>query len=190
MRLYRNFFQYASDKKISAFRMDAVRGADGRVHLGMFTDFFSAAHGRVMRSNNEYNNLRNEVEACIGEFNTVDPITIDVFESRESDEFDRETSIIGFKKYIGANYFAYKKQCMSRLILFSTFLILGILAIVLLYTHGTELKDWIFYCVETIATVFLWQFAGYAAFELNGEIRQMRRYRQLTDAEFAFKKWE
>lgn len=190
MKLHRNFFQYSSEETISTYRMDAVRGKDGRAHLGLYTDFFDTGRGRIMRTNNEYLSFRNEVESTISNQNTIDPITIDVFELTESDEFDRETSIIGFKKFMGVCYHSYKGKYLARLTLFSFFLVIGLAMIFLLHTVGKGLPEWLFYCLETVATVFVWQFAGYVAFELLGEIRQLRRFRQIADVEFTFKKWE
>lgn len=182
----------ALEKKYARqFRQAVTRDENGEMHIPCYTSFFSEMGGTVMRSYSDYSKFSNEISASLEPFKVHDPIVVDIFEINPSTDFDRETAIIGFRRYISACYAVSRRNFLGRQILFSTFLILGIIIISLLYgVFSSVFQPWLFYCIETIGTVFIWQFAGYLAFERRTERKNLIRLKQMITLEFDFKKWE
>lgn len=192
MGLQSYFRANALEKKYARqFRQSVARDEDGRMHVPCYTSFFSEMNGTVMRSYSDYANFRKEINASLEPFKVQDPVVIDVFELTPSTEFDRETATIGFRKYISACYSIARRDFIRRQLLFFSFLIIGIVIITMLYGVLSDLlPPWLFYCIETIGTVFIWQFAGYVVFERHSERKNLIRLKQMIKLEFDFKRWE
>lgn len=192
MRLRSILHENELEKKYAhQFRQSVARDENGNMHIPCFTSFFSEMGGTVMRSYSDYSKFRNEISASLEPFKAHDPIVIDIFERTPSSEFDRETAIIGFRKYISACYAVSRRNFLRRHFLFTSFLILGIIIITLLFgVFSSVLPSWLFYCIEAIGSVFIWQFAGYIAFERHAEKKNLTRLKQMITLNFQFKDWE
>ena len=55
---------------------------------------------------------------------------------------------------------------------------------------ATLLPWWLFKSIEVLASLFIWQFGGYLAFEFLGERKNINRYKQIANAEFVIKHWD
>ena len=144
----------------------------------------------VIRTNADYFRLKSDILNTLDNVPVSEQVTLDIFESVESDEFDRETGIIGFKKYMTSNYYTCRKQYLCRLTLFNLFLLVGLALIFVDTLLCPDLPLWLSTCLETVAGVFIWQMVGYMAFEWRGDIKRLRRLLQMIDLKFDFRKWE
>lgn len=163
----------------------------GRNHVALYSEFFSNLSGRVMCTNAAYADLKNEINASIEFCDPKEKIVLDIFEPSASSEFDREAAIIGYRRYITACYRGYLRMYSSHLFLFLMFLLIGVLMLFLMY--GTKLfamPVWAEKVYDSAASVFIWQFIAYMAFEWSGERKQLQRLDQMRNLEFEFKLWE
>ena len=78
--------------------------------------------------------------------------------------------------------------------LFFSIAIVGVLIELILYRFvapsvgvGTATVNWGFKSVEVLATLFIWQFGGYMAFEFPGEVRNYNKNKQIEAATFTFR---
>ena len=116
---------------------------------------------------------------------------MDIYESGESTEFDRERALIGFRKYMNENLRGSRKQLMAHLISFAVFLLIGVAIILYLYSANPAwIPAWCFQLVNIIANVFIWQFVGYMAFQFPIERKALCRIRQILSVEYEFHHWD
>lgn len=187
---YRNLFREARTTKKDAVRLFTPSKHDdnGFVHVSVFTNFFTDPKERRIHTNLEYSNFRNDIEATLGTLDTNEQVIMDIFESQESDETDREIAIIGFRKYVSSCYLAARQQYIKHIKLFSSFLLIGSLIIFLLYgIPHPALSEWLKKLLEIFGTVMVWQFVGYMAFERHKELKDLRRLSQIMHVKFDFR---
>ena len=196
MRLFRNFFTKEPLNPAKSNRMLVTRDKQGRAHVAMHSTIFSDVNENILASNSMFADLLNDIQPCIEPYSVKEKIVMDVFETKVSNDFARDTVIIGFKRYVNSCLYGLKKQHLSRFFLFFSFLVFGVLIEFILYFLvqkyvGAEFTShWLFKSVEVLGTLFIWQFGGYLAFEFLGERKQLNRYKQIANIEFEFKHWD
>ena len=108
------------------------------------------------------------------------------------DDAAEQVVVSGFRRYVGGCLMALQKKLLSRIITFSAFFILGVVLEFILYgvLNGQMEQMWLFKTIEVLATLFIWQFGGYIAFEFFGARKRIIRYKQVLDIKFNVKHWE
>lgn len=192
MMIARNFFHRSQSEASTAPAFSSAhRDPLGKVHVAMYSKLFSESAVLPLWSNSMYQSLRYDIENSIDLFNTREKIMMDIYETGESTDLDRERALIGFHKYMKDCYLGSKRQNTAHLLLFLVFLLLGLALIFLLYSLCPQwIPQWIFILMDTVAAVFIWQFVGYMAFEYPVERKKMRRIRQIIGLEFTFHHWD
>ena len=127
MRLFRNFFSKEKLNPVKSNKLLIQRDKQGRAHVAMHSTIFSDVNENLLASNSMYADLLNDITPCIEPYSVKEKIVVDVFETKPSDEFARDTVIIGFRRYVNACLDGLKKQHLSRFFLFFSFLVLGII---------------------------------------------------------------
>ena len=59
----------------------------------------------LVGTNTMYEELRSDIAPCIDDIPTKEKVCIDIVETTESNEFARESTIIGFKRYMKAKVY-------------------------------------------------------------------------------------
>ena len=191
MRLGRDFFTPVSTLTKKQFSFTPKRDENGRVHVALYSEIFSHAGGAALLTNAAYSELKDDVLSSVETLSPKERVVLDVFEPAESDPFDREAIILGFRRYVNACYMGCRREHLSRIALFSAGLIVGIVLCFLLTNYWEkDLASWIFFVLNTFSTVLIWQFAGYVAFEWNGEVKRLKRLKQIYGIEYEFRLWE
>lgn len=196
MKSHKNFF-HKDENRIPFGKKgnEVIRDKDGKVHVAMTTNIFSDVSKTLLASNSMLAGLLSDVQPCVEPYSTKEKIVLDIYETTESDELSRQTVILGFKKYVNGCLYGQYKQHMGRFFLFFSFLVIGVLIEVLLYAFlsvdgSATIPWWIFKSVEVLASLFIWQFGGYLAFEFLGEKKNINRYKQIANCEFNIKHWD
>lgn len=198
MKVSRSFFINRKDSdsaNAKQFKSSLKRDKEGRVHIALYSELFSNLGEKVLCTNSMYADLKDDISASVEPFSSKEKIAIDVFEPKESSEFDRESAIIGFRRFVNACYSGQRKQHLIHLLVFSLFLLLGLVVEFVLYGllwdgANPTISMWVFKSIEIFATVFIWQFVVYLGFEMPGEIKTLRRLSQIASVDFEFKHWE
>lgn len=163
----------------------------GRAHVSLYTRFFSDLTGNFLCTNQMYQDLKKDLLSSIELVSVKRQIVFEIFEPSESDELNREVSIVGFRRFLNANLALEAQRAKNRFILFSIFMLLGVLIVFFLFgIKPSFLSEWAAKCIEIVGTVFVWQFVGYMVYEFQEVRMQIRRLQQMIKAEFCFKKWE
>ena len=171
----------------SIFRLDENQKA----HVILYSHFFTDLPGNFLCTNRMYREFQAEVDASIALVNVKKPVVLEIYEPHESDEFDREAAITGFRTYLQGGLTLEKKRFRRRMYVFDGLLLIGILLEILLYGLDLSLlPEWVDSCVDIVATVFVWQFVGFMAYEYKSYRMQFKRLRQMIGIEYIFKKWE
>lgn len=186
----RDFFKV----KLSEERM-AKKGEeqepDNRAHVSMFSEFFSDASEVPMYTNGMFEGLKNDIMSSIELNRTREPITMMIYEAKQSDELTREFALVGFKKYISLCVKKKSNYVINQIVVFSMFLVLGVLCIYFSNVlNPGVIRPWIANCLNNVGCVFLWNFVGYFAFQFNGDKRELQRLKQIRDMDFVFRRWE
>lgn len=192
MRHGRDFFRPdTEDKPQKEYAMKPIRDKEGNVHTAIYSELFMNTKGIGMITNSSYARLYDDISSSLAVFDSNDSVVIDVFEPGESDDFDRDSIIIGFRRYINALYLGSKKEHNNRVVLFTASLIIGALLGYFLH-NGLEavISSWAYEILNIFSTVLIWEFAGYVAFQMNNEVKNLKRLRQICKADFEFRKWE
>ena len=172
---------------------DAVRrDRQGRVIVPLYSDFFSSLSENVMCSNAMFNRLKDEIEDSLCVYPTNEQILLSVYVSSASaDDSTRESVLVGFKKYI-MQYLKRNVSALKRS--FVTFLSLALFGILIEFLNYNVFSDalpaWVCNLIDVSATVLIWQFVAYLAFEFSKERRNIQRLRQILQIEYVFRHWE
>lgn len=199
MGLFRNFFSKKNKNKVAINnKLPIHRDENGAVHVVMHNNIFADVGTTLLASNSMYASLLDDIQPCVEPYSTNEKIVLDIYETRQSDDFSREVVITGFKKYITSCLSGLIRQHIGRFFLFFSFLLVGLLIEFILYgvigpslsaTNPEITINWIFKSVEVLGTLFIWQFGGYLAFEFLGERKQIKRYKQIANVDFNIKEW-
>ena len=168
------------------------RDSQGRLVVPFYSRFFSSLSENVMCSNAMYNELKEEIEASVCIIPASERVVLTVYESSPfSDDSTRESVLIGFRKYI-ARYSEMKNSMLRRS--FITFLLLALFGVLTEFLNYNvflnALAEWVCNLIDVSATVLIWQFVAYLAFEFSQERKYIRRLKQIMQAEYAFRHWE
>lgn len=192
MEDHKSFFKKKSKAKSVRTTRHNDRAKDGRVHIAMHSNIFSEVKHNLIASNSMYADLLNDIQASVEPYSTKEKITIDLYETEKTDEFTKDSVIVGFRKYVNGCLYSLRKQHLFRFSLFGSFLLIGILIEFILYGvigYG-NMSDWVFKSIEVLGTLFIWQFGGYLAFEFLGEMKNIYRYKQALEIEFNVRQWD
>lgn len=100
-------------------------------------------------------------------------------------------ALIGFKKYVSNMKRRAAGRLKVHLITFAVAFLFGVLLEYLLYgAFPGVLPAWVRAVLDIVACVCVWQFAAYMAFEFAGEVKKLRRFDQIHNAEYSFQHWE
>ncbi len=185
-------FSRLSDISVASTVNSQRRDKLGRLIVPLYSQFFSTLSENVMFSNKMFQGLYEEIEASLCVYSTEEQIVLTVYESSaSSDDSIRESALIGFKKYIQQ----YLKRKISMLKhSFVTFLSFALLALLIEFFNYNVffniLPEWICNLIDVSATVLIWQFVAYLAFEFSQERKTIRRLRQISKIEYVFRQWE
>ena len=175
----------------SAGKPDKIKRKGDRLSIPMFSDFFSSVTDNVMCTNTMYGNLQKEAESALSVYSEKEAVSLTVYESSAADDGIKESIVIGFRKYIMQSIRRAVNSFKMHLITFTSLCAIGVLIEYLLYGAFPDfLPLWLNNVLDIVAWVFVWQFAAYMAFEFIKEIKNIRRLRQIFDAEFVFRHWE
>jgi len=189
MRNYRLFIG-KEDRNRKSGRLFVSKKKEGNVRVAMFSDFFSDVSDDMFCTNSMYADFKDSIISSIDVYSTKDEITLDIYESKESDEEKRDLLRIGFNKYINACYQKIRQESMNELMQVSVFAVVGILLIILAFGLKPIVPEWVMYCISNFGTVLIWQFVGYWAFEYSGQKRAWDRLKQIEAISYQFQKWE
>lgn len=185
-------FSRLSENTVASTVDSQRRDKLGRLIVPLYSRFFSTLSDNVMYSNAAFHALYEEIEASLCVYSINEQIVLTVYESSaSSDGSMRETVLIGFKKYI--HQYLKRKTAMLKHSFF-TFLSFALLAILIEYLNYTvfsnALSEWVCNLIDVSATVLIWQFVAYLAFEFSQEKKAIRRLKQISQMEYVFRHWE
>lgn len=192
MKDYRNFFKKNNNevKSSNKYSFRTQRNEEGKIQVAIHSTIFSDIGENLLASNSMFSNLLEDIKPCVEPYSANENIVLQVYETKPSNELSRTTAIVGFKRYVNGCYNSLRKQHLYRLFLFGGFLLIGLLIEFLLYfvikEDNPDLPRWIFKSIEVLASLFIWQFGGYIAFEFLGELKTMKRYKQIANIDFEF----
>lgn len=158
----------------------------------MYSDFFSRANGNMMVTANMYEMLHKEIQSVVATYPAKEKILLNVYvDSKSVTELDMEGLAIGFRRYITANRkratYMLKRHFISTFVLFVVGTAMKYLFLVSGWISLDALTESL---IDIVAELLIWQFAAFAAIDLVGEIRKIRRLAQIETIEFSFKHWE
>lgn len=171
-----------------AFRRDG----EGRLVVPLYSKLFSSLTENVMCTNAMFESFKEEIEDSIALYPAKERISLMIYESSEAaDDSVREIVLIGFKKYITQ----YKEKSVAQLKLNAlTFLGIAVIGILLEYflysVFPDAFSEWIYSLLDITATVLIWEFVAFLAFEFTKEVAAIRRLSQILDIKFIFRHWE
>lgn len=192
MQDFRNFYVQRVKERIEAgtgaiFRLDENKKA----HVALYSHFFTQLSGNFLCTNKMYRELETDIANSVGLINADKRIVMDIYEPKESNELNREVAIAGFRRYLKAGLEVESKRFRRRMYVFIACLLIGIVLEVLLYGLDLSLlPEWVDSCVDIVATVFVWQFVGFMAYEHRSDRMRLKRMRQMIAMEYTFRKWE
>lgn len=172
---------------------DSVRrDSQGRLIVPFYSKFFSSLSENVMCSNAMFNEFKEEIEASLCVYPRNEQIVVTVYESSSrTDDSTRESVLVGFKKYI-IQYSEMKIAVLKRS--FVSFLLLALFGMLVEFLNYSIFPDvlpgWICNLIDVSATVLIWQFVAYLAFEFSQERKYIQRLRQIVQGEYVFRHWE
>lgn len=186
----RDFFRRIRSERMQ-FRSAAVRDAEGRIHAGLYTDFFTRYAQQMFCTNSMYAQFRSELLSTVEMYDPKERVVVTVFDSDDLEEEDRELALMGFRRYVGACYAGRLRQMMLQLCLFTAFLVVGVALVLFLHAlRPSFLPEWAEYLLDAVSGVFIWQFVGYFAFEFSGNRKDLRQLERMRDLEYEFRHWE
>ena len=165
---------------------------EGRLVVSLYSDFFSSLTDNVMCTNAMFENLKKEIEGSVALYAAKSRIALTVYESSKTADDDvREIVMAGFKKYIAQ----YKARAYSTLkwntLTFLAIAVIGILLEYFLYQLFPDVFPvWISNLLDIAATVMIWEFVAFIAFEFSREVAGIRRLNQILDVKYTFRHWE
>lgn len=177
----------------TASTTDSVRrDAQGRLIVPLYSSFFSSITKNVMCSNVMFQAFMEEIKASLSVYSTEERVLLTVYESSDSaDDDTRESVLVGFKKY-AAQYLKRKSALLNRS--FLSFMLLALFGVLIEYlTYNVfpgVLSEWICNLIDISATVLIWQFVAYMAFDFSQSLKSIRRLRQILQIEYVFRHWE
>ena len=191
MRHGRDFFRpNVKDLIQKQYSVTPKRDEEGRIHVALYSELFLKCTGATLITNSLYAAFYDDIASSVETVSAGEQIVMDIFEPSESDEFSREVTILGFRRYINALYLGTNKEHWRHVILFSASLVAGAVLSFFLYNFWiSHISRWLYTMIDIFSTVLVWEFAGYMAFELSHEIKQLRRLRQIRNMEFQFRLW-
>lgn len=186
-----NLFENIKKNRASGSNSTCRFDKQGRAHVTLYTHFFVNLPGNFLCTNRMYREFRDEVAGSVDLVNTDTQVVLEIYEPAESDEFNRQAAIAGFRRFIETQAEVEYKRFKSRMVVFIALLLVGIaLEFVLHGMSLTLLPAWGDNCVDIMATVFVWQFIGFMAYEYQTEKIHFRRLKQMVKTEYVFQKWE
>lgn len=189
---HKNFYK-ADDNVLPNNKNHQIkRDENGKIHVAVFSKVFSEANEHLLTSNSMYANLLADVKPCFEPYPTKENIVLEVYETKESDDFVRESVVIGFRRYVSGCLKSLCDELRNRIILFSSFLLIGVFVEILIFGILPEnaMPEWLSQTLHIFASLFIWQFGGYVAFEFLGESKKISRFKQIQKADIAFKHWD
>ena len=189
----RFFFRQDTRRKEQDKHASALARCDekGRIHVALFSDLFGKQAENAMWTNAVFTKLREDIENPVALCPIRQQVVLDVYSPQLASEIDRERLLIAFRRYLEACEKGQRRKNLNSLLLFSCFLLIGILMIFVLYQFlQTLIPVWINVLLEIIATVFIWQFVGYMAFEFPPERRRLHRLHQIINITYEFHEWD
>ena len=191
---YSRFFFRRNERKKEQEKYAAVSGRrdeNGRLHVVLYSDIFGKNTEKAMWTNADFTALREDIENSVILCPVRQQLVLDVYCPYQASKIDRERLLIAFRRYLDACARWQRRKNRLNLMLFFSFLLVGILMIFLLYQYLLLLVPiWIEVLLETIASVFIWQFVGYMAFEFPSEQRRLRRLIQISNIKYEFHEWD
>jgi len=168
------------------------KGKDGKAHVGMFSDFFTSVNTDMFCTNSMYAGFKEQVISTVDVYSPKVEITLDVYETKLSTDFNREFLKLGFKKYIHACYERAWREYINELLQVTVFLLVGIAVIIIGYGLKKLFSplEWPTYLITNLGTVLVWQFVGFWAFEYSGHKKELDRLKQVENIKYNFKKWD
>lgn len=177
----------------TASTTDSVRrDAQGRLIVPLYSRFFSSISDNVMCSNIMLKEFMEEIEASLSVYSANEQVLLTVYESSDSaDENTRESVLVSFKKY-AAQYLKRKTALLNRS--FLSFLLLALFGILIEFLNYNVfsgiLSEWVCNLIDISATVLIWQFVAYLAFDFSQALKDIRRLKQILQIEYVFRHWE
>lgn len=193
MRDYRNFFtpNKGTDKNTPIF---SKKETGKPIRVAFFSEIFENVSKNLIATNAEYVDLKNDVMGSIEPYGTKEKIILTVYEREKSTEFGRDSTIIGFRKYVRGCTVALLRNLWKKIVLFGSFFLIGLFIEIAIYAIpavNQNLSMWFSKCLEIVANAFIWQLCGFLAFEFPGEIRMLRKYKQINEGiTFDFKQFD
>ena len=185
-----NFFKI----NLSGNRLSEPKKAnndDGKVHVAMFSDFFTSYEKNPLYTNGMYEGFKEEILSSIELYRANEDIKLLVYESEPTDELTHEIVTAGFNKYINQCMRKQFNYLLNRTIIFSSFSLFGVLCIVFATSNiATNYAPWLVSCINNMGCVFLWNFLGYFAFEFFGDRRNLKRLKQILIIEYTYRQWD
>ncbi len=177
----------------TASTTDSVRrDAQGRLIVPLYSRFFSSISENVMCSNVMLKEFMEEIEASLNVYSTDERVLLTVYESSDSaDDETRESVLVGFKKY-AAQYLKRKTAMLHRS--FLSFLLLALFGVLIEFLNYNVfagiLSEWVCNLIDISATVLIWQFVAYLAFDFSQALKDIQRLKQILQIEYVFRHWE
>lgn len=166
------------------------KGVDGKAKVAMFSDFFSNVNDNLFVTNGLYAGFKEQVLSSIDVYSPKVAITMHIYETKQSSEFNRDFLTLGFKKYVEACFDRTWREYISELVHVTMFALIGVLIIFLGFFFSNNNPDWVTYIITNFGTVLIWQFVGFWAFQFSGYKKDLDRLKQMETIKFEFMKWE